>query len=220
MSIVWEAFLCMKKKPVIFFSWLWRTHLIIKLKLCHSHEGYCAQEKPFLMYVENLEMNDSPKWLLFIKVNGQVTSDTLWKQGEVFLLRIWRIVLFLRVVVNILIQAFIIFRYDCYWARWSSHSWSLGCLWLSKLFDSQLSLFHILKFIVLLSHFHKCSQNRITTEAVRGINQSRSIFIVMILSALLFKAILVAFLGFLDNWQADACSGWCESTFLLIHCQW
>ena len=36
------------------------------------------------MYVENLEMNNSLKWALFIKVSGQITSNTLWKRGEVF----------------------------------------------------------------------------------------------------------------------------------------
>ena len=35
--------------------------------------------KAFLTYVENLEMNNSLKWALFIKVSGQITSDTLWK---------------------------------------------------------------------------------------------------------------------------------------------
>ena len=40
------------------------------------------------MYVENLEMNNSLKWALFIKVSGQITSNTLWKRGEVFFLRI------------------------------------------------------------------------------------------------------------------------------------
>ena len=30
-------------------------------------------------YVENLEMDNSLKWVLFIKVGGQMTSDTLWK---------------------------------------------------------------------------------------------------------------------------------------------
>ena len=40
------------------------------------------------MYVENLEMDNSLKWVLFIKVNGQITSDTLSKLCEVFLLRI------------------------------------------------------------------------------------------------------------------------------------
>ena len=44
--------------------------------------------KTFLMYVENLEMNNSLKWALFIKVSGQITSNTLWKRGEVFFLRI------------------------------------------------------------------------------------------------------------------------------------
>ena len=75
------------------------------------------------MYVENLEMNNSLKWALFIKVSGQITSNTLWKRGEVFFLRIWRIFLFLRAVVNIPIQTLIIppdIR--------SPHSWSLGCL--------------------------------------------------------------------------------------------
>ena len=46
------------------------------------------QRWTFLMYVENLEMDNSLKWALFIKVNGQIRSDRLWKQGEVFLLRI------------------------------------------------------------------------------------------------------------------------------------
>ena len=61
-----------------------------------------------LMYVENLEMDNSLKWVVFIKESGQITSDTLWKLGEVFLLRIWCIVLFLRAVVNILVQTLII----------------------------------------------------------------------------------------------------------------
>ena len=41
-----------------------------------------------LMYVINLEMNNSLKWALFIIVSGQITSDAMWKKGEVFLLRI------------------------------------------------------------------------------------------------------------------------------------
>ena len=31
-----------------------------------------------LMNVENLEMDNSLKWVLFIKESGQITSDTLW----------------------------------------------------------------------------------------------------------------------------------------------
>ena len=31
------------------------------------------------MYVVNLEMDNSPKWVLFNIVNGQMTSDALWK---------------------------------------------------------------------------------------------------------------------------------------------
>ena len=33
----------------------------------------------FSMYVENLEMDNSLKCVLFIKVSGQITSNTLWK---------------------------------------------------------------------------------------------------------------------------------------------
>ena len=40
------------------------------------------------MYVENLERDNSLKGVLFIKVSGQITSDTLWKKGKLFLLRI------------------------------------------------------------------------------------------------------------------------------------
>ena len=35
--------------------------------------------KAFLMYVENLEMDNLLKWVLFIKVSGQITNDTMWK---------------------------------------------------------------------------------------------------------------------------------------------
>ena len=31
-------------------------------------------------------MDNSLKWVLFIKANGQITTDTLWKEGEVILL--------------------------------------------------------------------------------------------------------------------------------------
>ena len=37
------------------------------------------QRWAFLMYVENLEMDNSLKWALFIKVNGQIRSDRPWK---------------------------------------------------------------------------------------------------------------------------------------------
>ena len=32
-----------------------------------------------LMYVINLEMNNSLKWAIFIIVSGQITSDAIWK---------------------------------------------------------------------------------------------------------------------------------------------
>ena len=38
-----------------------------------------CQPWAFLMYVENLEMDNSLKCVLFIKVSGQITSNTLWK---------------------------------------------------------------------------------------------------------------------------------------------
>ena len=38
------------------------------------------------MYVENLERDNSLKRVSFNVVSGQITSDTLWKKGEVFLI--------------------------------------------------------------------------------------------------------------------------------------
>ena len=48
------------------------------------------------------------------------------------------IVVFHRAVVNILIQAHIIPPWLCYCARWSSHSWSFGCLWLGLTYYSAM----------------------------------------------------------------------------------
>ena len=56
------------------------------------------------MYAVNLEMDNSPNWVLANIVSGQIASDALWKSGEVFSLRIWPYFLFLRAVVNIPIQ--------------------------------------------------------------------------------------------------------------------
>ena len=33
----------------------------------------------FPMYVVNLEMDNSPEWVLFNIINGQMISDALWK---------------------------------------------------------------------------------------------------------------------------------------------
>ena len=38
------------------------------------------KKRAFLMYVENLEMDNSLKYVLFSKVSGQITSNTLWKK--------------------------------------------------------------------------------------------------------------------------------------------
>ena len=40
---------------------------------------WSVQTWAFLTYVGNLEMDNSLKGVLFIKVRGQVTSNTLWK---------------------------------------------------------------------------------------------------------------------------------------------
>ena len=39
---------------------------------------WSVQPRVFLMYAENLEMDNSLKRVLFIEVSGQMTSDTLW----------------------------------------------------------------------------------------------------------------------------------------------
>ena len=40
----------------------------------------------FLLHVVNLEVDNSLKWVNM--VSGQIASDELWKEGEVFLSRI------------------------------------------------------------------------------------------------------------------------------------
>ena len=39
------------------------------------------------MYIVNLEMDNSPKQVLFNIANGQTASNALWKQGDVFLIQ-------------------------------------------------------------------------------------------------------------------------------------
>ena len=36
------------------------------------------------MYAVNLEMDNSPNWVLANIVSGQIASDAQWKSGEVF----------------------------------------------------------------------------------------------------------------------------------------
>ena len=43
----------------------------------------------FLLHVVYLEVDNSVKWVLFNMVSGHITSDAPWKEGEVFLSRIW-----------------------------------------------------------------------------------------------------------------------------------
>ena len=62
--------------------WLCGRPVILSLDFSLLGSGvrkWSVQPWAFLMYVENLEMNNSLKWALFIKVSGQITNDTLWK---------------------------------------------------------------------------------------------------------------------------------------------
>ena len=62
--------------------WMCGRPVILSLDFSLLGSGvrkWSVQPWAFLMYVENLEMNNSLKWALFIKVSGQITNDTLWK---------------------------------------------------------------------------------------------------------------------------------------------
>lgn len=54
------------------------------------------------MYIENIKMDNSLKWVSFNVVSGQMTSNALWKLGEVLLIHFF--FLFLRAIANIPIQ--------------------------------------------------------------------------------------------------------------------
>ena len=49
-----------------------------------SFEIIIADFQAFLMWVENFEMDNSLKWVPFIKVSGQITSDALWNKARYF----------------------------------------------------------------------------------------------------------------------------------------
>ena len=55
----------------------------------------------FLLHVVYLEVDNSVKWVLFNMVSGHITSDAPWKEGEVFLSRIWLYFYIPKAVVNI-----------------------------------------------------------------------------------------------------------------------
>lgn len=38
------------------------------------------------MYIENIKMDNSLKWVSFNAVSGEMTSNALWKLGEVLLI--------------------------------------------------------------------------------------------------------------------------------------
>ena len=62
--------------------WICGRPVILSLDFSLLGSGvrkWSVQPWAFLMYVENLEMDNSLKWALFIKVSGQITSNTLWK---------------------------------------------------------------------------------------------------------------------------------------------
>ena len=53
-----------------------------------NHENGCriilfCRSQAFLMYVENLDMDNSVKWVPLNIVSGQITSDALWKNSKV-----------------------------------------------------------------------------------------------------------------------------------------
>ena len=62
-----------------------RTYVLFQLWKAFENS---VQPKAFLMYVVNLEMNNSPKRVLLNIVSGQIASDTPWKYGKAFLFRI------------------------------------------------------------------------------------------------------------------------------------
>ena len=43
------------------------------------------------MYIENIKMDNSLKWVSFNVVSGQMTSNALWKLGEVLLIHFFLI---------------------------------------------------------------------------------------------------------------------------------
>ena len=48
-------------------------------RVIHFYVYYVHMRLASLMYVVNLEMDNSPKWVLFVIVSGQITSNALWK---------------------------------------------------------------------------------------------------------------------------------------------
>ena len=54
-------------------------HLLSDRLLGSGVRKWSVQPWAFLRYVEDLEMDNSLRWVLFIKVSGQIISDTLWK---------------------------------------------------------------------------------------------------------------------------------------------
>ena len=69
------------------------------------------------MYVVHLQMDNSLNWVISIIVSGQITSDALWKYGEVSLLKFDCISLFIRAVVNLIFPYKLLqLRHDSYFA--------------------------------------------------------------------------------------------------------
>ena len=49
------------------------------IRVCTGIFTTAVHKKSFFMHVGNLEMVNSLKWVLFIKVSGQIIGNTLWK---------------------------------------------------------------------------------------------------------------------------------------------
>ena len=81
--IIWTKIGCFSKFAFPFNSFI-DQHFLTVCKIKGAHH----QLSKGLSYVQvNLEMDYSPKQVLFNIVSGQIVSDTLWKWGEVFLIQ-------------------------------------------------------------------------------------------------------------------------------------
>ena len=52
---------------------------IFSTALRNNISRFSKYMRVFLIYIENLEKNDSPKWVSFNLECGQITSNALWK---------------------------------------------------------------------------------------------------------------------------------------------
>ena len=63
-------------KPSVISKIILSFILVVALQVTVHYKQY---KQAFLMYVENLEKDNSLKWVLFHVVSGQITSYVLWE---------------------------------------------------------------------------------------------------------------------------------------------